>query len=67
MLIRNDTLARALKISDDRRLDILHVMQNNMKIPGLISDAIALAEGSSRVFDKAFGPRSGQEPRVGER
>ena len=41
-------------------------MKNNMRILGLVSEAIALAEDSSRVLDKAFGPRSGQEPRIGE-
>lgn len=56
LLIRKDVLSRALKISDDSRLEALHVMQNNMKILGLISDAIALAEDSTRILDKAFGP-----------
>lgn len=67
ILIRKDILARALKIADDQRVEALHVMQNNMKILSLLSDAIALAEDSTRVLDKAFGPRSGQEPRIGER
>lgn len=65
VLIRNDVLTRALKISDDKRQEAQHVMQNTMKILGLLSDAIALSEDSTRVLDKSFGPRSGEKPRIG--
>ncbi len=65
MLIRNDILARAVKISDDKRAEAQHVMRNNMKILNLLSDTIALAEDSTRVLDKSFGPRSGEKPRIG--
>jgi hypothetical protein len=38
-----------------------------MKILDLISEAIALAEDSSRVLDKAFGPSAkGGPPRIGK-
>lgn len=66
MLIRKDILARALKISDDRRPEALHVMKNNMRILDLLSEAISLAEDSSRVLDKAFGSSAkGGPPRIG--
>ena len=67
MLIRKDMLSRALKIADDRRIEALHVMRNNMKILDLLSEAIALAEDSSRVLDKAFGAVKGGPPRIGAR
>jgi len=66
MLIRKDMLTRALKIADDRRPEAVHVMQNNMRILNLISEAIALAEDSSRVLDKAFGHVKGAPPRIGK-
>lgn len=66
MLIRKDMLTRAVKIADDRRIEALHVMRNNMKILDLISEAIVLAEDSSRVLDKAFGPVKGGPPRIGK-
>ena len=67
LMIRKDMLTRAVKLSDDRRLEALHVMRNNMKILDLISEAIALAEDSSRVLDKAFGPSAkGGPPRIGK-
>jgi UDP-N-acetylmuramyl tripeptide synthase len=66
MLIRKDILNRALKIADDRRHEALHVMRNNMKILDLVSEAIFLAEDSSRVLDRAFGPVKGGPPRIGK-
>lgn len=67
MMIRKDILMRATKIADDRRPEALHVMKNNMRILDLISDAIALAEDSSRVLDKAFGSSAkGGPPRIGK-
>ena len=65
MLIRKDMLTRAVKIADDRRMEALHVMRNNMKILELISEAIAIAEDSSRILDKAFGSVKGGPPRIG--
>ncbi len=66
MLIRKDMLARAVKIADDRRPEALQVMSNNMQILGLISEAISLAEDSTRVLDKAFGAVKGGPPRIGK-
>lgn len=66
MLVRKDMLTRALKIADDRRPEALHVMQNNMQILQLLSEAIALAEDSTRILDKAFGSSAkGGPPRIG--
>ncbi|MGE3332925.1 MAG: hypothetical protein AB7I36_04730 [Rhodospirillaceae bacterium] len=66
-LVRKDMLTRALKIADDKRPEAQHVMRNNMKILSLISEAIALAEDSTRVLDKAFGANAkGGPPRIGK-
>ena len=66
-LIRKDMLTRALKIADDKRPEAHHVMRNNMKILGLITEAITLAEDSTRVLDKAFGASAkGGLPRIGK-
>lgn len=67
MMIRKDILVRASKIADDRRPEALHVMKNNMRILDLLSDAISLAEDSTRVLDKAFGSSAkGGPPRIGK-
>ena len=63
--IRKDILNRSLKISQDTRAEALHVMNNNMKVLGLLSEAMALAEDSTRILDKAFGPH-GNAPRIGK-
>lgn len=66
LLVRKDMLTRALKIADDRRTEALHVMQNNMRILNLLSEAIALAEDSTRVLNKSFGQVKGGPPRIGK-
>lgn len=63
--IRKDILSRSLKIADDVRPEAQHVMSNNMKILNLLSEAVKLADDSTRTLDKAFGPH-GTEPRIGK-
>ncbi len=67
--IRRDILTRCTKIVDDQRTEASHVLDNNMKILNLLSDAIHLAEDSTATLDKAFGPSDaakGGPPRIGE-
>lgn len=66
--IRADILKRSLKIAADDRPEALHVMSNNARILGCITEAIALALDSTRVLDRSLGPsRAGQggPPRIG--
>ncbi len=55
-VIRNDILIRCTKISDDIRPEAQSVLSNNVKILDLVSQSIALAENSTQMLDKAFGP-----------
>ncbi|WP_227421443.1 hypothetical protein [Pacificispira spongiicola] len=67
-IVRKDVLIRCTKITDDTRPEAQHVLANNVKILGLLSEAIALGEDSTRVLDKAFGPSQaakGGPPRIG--
>ena len=64
-MIRKDILTRTLKIADDHRSEARHVMANNMKILGLLSEAIALAEDSSAMLNKSFGPSKEGQSRIG--
>ena len=67
--IRRDILTRCTKIVDDHRSEASHVLDNNMKILNLLSDAIRLAEDSTDTLDRAFGPSAATEggpPRIGE-
>lgn len=66
--IRKDILNRCLKITDDQRPEALHVLNNNMKILTLLTEAIDLAHDSTTTLDKAFGKstaESGGAPRIG--
>ncbi len=65
-VIRNDILIRCTKISDDTRPEAQDVLNNNVKILDLISQSIVLAESSTRMLDKSFGPgdKNGP-PRIG--
>jgi hypothetical protein len=64
-LIRKDVLFRTGKIADDKRAEARHVMENNIRILGLISESIDLAEDSSRLLQKSFGPSQTGKARIG--
>jgi ATP-dependent Zn protease len=67
--IRKDVIIRCTKIIDDKRPEARHVLNNNMKVLNLLSEAIVLAEESTLTLDKSFGPSTsgdGGKPRIGE-
>ena len=64
-LIRNDVVTRAGKIMVDKRSEAQHVMRNNMRILGLLTECIDLAQDSTEVIKRAFGPSDGVHPRIG--
>jgi len=69
MQLRADILHRCEMIASDTRPEALHVMANNMKVLGHLSESIALALDSTRVLDRAFGPSQaaqGGPPRIGK-
>jgi len=66
--LRRDILLRCEKIIEDPRPEAKQVVANNLQILNLITDAIGLAEDSTQVLDKAFGPSraaDGGPPRIG--
>lgn len=66
--LRAEVLTRSTKISEDTRPEALHVMGNNMKILEHLSAAIELAQDSTHLLDRAFGPSEaahGGPPRIG--
>lgn len=66
--IRADVLTRCTKISGDTRPEALHVMANNMKVLEHLTAAIELAQDSTHLLDRAFGPskaKEGGDPRIG--
>lgn len=68
IVIRRDLIIRSSKIADDARPEAKAVLDNNTRILQLLTEAIHVAEQSSRVLDKAFGPSQtgkGGSPRIG--
>jgi hypothetical protein len=65
-VLRADVITRCSKISSDSRPEARQVMHNNMRVLGLLSEAIQIAEDSTRILEKAFGPSiKGGPPRIG--
>jgi hypothetical protein len=65
-VLRADIITRCSKISGDNRPEARQVLHNNMRVLGLISEAIQIAEDSTRILEKAFGPSiKGGPPRIG--
>ena len=64
-LIRRDIILRATKIVDDSKPQAKQVLENNIRILGLLSDCIGIAESSTRTLDKEFGPPVKGKPRIG--
>lgn len=53
--IRNDILIRCTHVMTDGRPEVALVMANNMKILGMLSDVIALAENSTELLSRIYG------------
>ena len=67
-MVRADIINRCTLITDDTRPEAMSVLANNMKILGLLTEAIDIAHDSTRILDKAFGPSQaskGGPPRIG--
>ena len=43
------------------------MLKNNIKILGLITECIEIADNSTELLDKSFGPSNRAEPRIGVR
>ncbi len=66
-LIRQDIIKRVAKIAPDGKPEAQQVLKNNIKILGLITECIDIADSSSELLNKSFGPSNRAEPRIGVR
>jgi len=64
-LIRKDIFLRTTKILEDDRREAQLVIENNVKILSLLSEAIEAAEDSTAILRKSFGPARDGKPRIG--
>jgi len=65
-LLRGDLIKRATKIVDDQRPEARHVLNNNIRILSLLSEAIDLAVDSTKTIEKSFGKPMPGHPRIGK-
>jgi hypothetical protein len=63
--LRRDLVVRMGKIVDDERPEARHVLSNDVRILTLLSECIDLAEDSSRVLARSFGPSRPGHHRIG--
>jgi len=64
-VIRADIIKRAEKILDDSKPEARTVLKNNIRILGLLSECIDIAEDSTAMLNRSFGPNKGSKPRIG--
>lgn len=64
--IRRDIIKRCGNISEDTRVEAQQVLRNNIKILEHLSQSIQLAEDSTQILDRSFGPSKAGNPRIGE-
>ena len=65
MTIQNDMFRRTQKIVGDSREEARDVLNNNIKILGLLSQCIEKATESTRILNRSFGPHKDGKPRIG--
>ena len=66
--LRADVILRCGKIAADEKTEAKKVLANNLQILQLLTQAIDLAENSTQILDKSFGPSksaTGGKPRIG--
>ena len=63
--LRQDVIKRVGKIAQDGRLEANQVLKNNIRILSLLTECIEIANSSTELLDKSFGPSKMAEPRIG--
>ncbi|MEZ5825997.1 MAG: hypothetical protein R3C97_15055 [Geminicoccaceae bacterium] len=66
LLLRRDLVHRMQSIATDDRPEARHVLENDIQILDHLTRCIELAEDSSLVLKKAFGPSIPGHPRIGQ-
>lgn len=64
-MVRSDLVKRAALIADDDRQEARSVLANDIRIMAMLSDCIALADESTTLLNRAFGPSRAGQPRIG--
>ena len=67
ILIRQDVIMRMGKIAHDSKPEAHQVLENSIRIAGLLSECIEVAQNSTALLNKSFGRSNPVEPRIGVR
>jgi hypothetical protein len=65
VILRADIVKRSSEIIDDHRPEAAKVLENNIKIMAKLSECIDLANDSTSVLNRAFGPAQDGKHRIG--
>jgi hypothetical protein len=65
--IRGDLIKRATKIVDDTRPEARNVLNNNIRIRSLLTEAVELVANSTKTLERSFGASTAGQPRMGDR
>ncbi len=65
--IRQDVIKRVGKIAHDSKPLALQVLKNNLRILSLLTECIEIADSSTELLIRSFGPSNPVEPRIGVR
>lgn len=65
-MLRRDVIKRSAKIMEDERPEAKAVLENSIRVLGLLSECINIAEDSTRILEKSFGKSIEGVPRIGE-
>ncbi|MDP6832740.1 MAG: histidine kinase [Alphaproteobacteria bacterium] len=64
-MVQSDLVKRAALIADDERQEARKVLANDISIMAMLSECVALAEESTTLLNRAFGPSRAGQPRIG--
>ena len=65
LAVRKDLIVKTTEIVDDDRPQAQTVLENDIKIIGLLTECLHIAEASSKLLKHSFGPHVDGQPRIG--
>lgn len=63
--LRNDLIRRMTLLLEDERAEARQVLENDIRILEHVTSGMRLAEESSKLLHRSFGPPTPGQPRIG--
>ncbi len=64
-VVRRELIVKSTKIVDDPRPQAQEVLENDIRIIGLLTECLHIADASSKLLKRSFGPHVEGQPRIG--